>query len=219
MATTIFDWQYIQNAASDLPTGLYFLSAKQVAYLLAVIENKSLFRGNWAVGGEQTNDTEWDEISAFTSDTERALMVANNFAFLATKTGGQTIQPDTRTKVSLNSAIFGASYLDLPNNRFIAPMDGKFSIIAMVTIDLTESGAWPWGRLEIAVNGTGFAKAKNWGFNVGSSEVTSLLSVVPVNVVENDYVEFFIYQHAGENKTIWAGKEFTFLSGFFVGDE
>jgi len=215
MATTVFDWQGIQDAASELPDGLYALDAVQIAFLLAAIEARSTFRGNWEVAGSDPDDIEWDEISAFRADTERALMAGcEKESFMATKSTTQVVQPNVYTKVSWDTEVFGN--LDLANNRFVASIAGKHFFSGMITLDKMQPGDRRL-RLSISANGTLISGARLYGFSNPSPSGISFLSYSLLDLAVDDYVELFAKHTSDTQQTVWNNQAWSFFTGFFVG--
>lgn len=217
MATTIFDWQFIQDVASGLPDGQYALTATQVAFLLATIENKSTFRGNWLVGGVEPTDTEWDLISAFIADTERAIMVggmALQAGFRVFKSGQQTLNSDAYTKVSWENEDFDVQGdFDFSNNRFVCSVEGKyfFSVLARIS-----SAAYHGTSLALnfELNGSQISRASTEAPPFGQS---CFVYVLVADVEIGDYLEVHAKQDAPVALPLWAGIH-TQFSGFFVGN-
>lgn len=75
---TRFDYTKIQDVSADLPDTTVILTAEQVAFLLACIDDKSKYRGVWLVDGEKPSDDKWDDIEGFVDGTIEALMTVHD---------------------------------------------------------------------------------------------------------------------------------------------
>lgn len=214
MAKTIFDWQGIEDAASDLPTGLHSLSAMQAAFLLATIENKSIFRGNWQVDGVPLSDIQWDETLAFIADTEQSIMAqaALPAGFRVFKTSSQSLTSDTYTKIVWHDTDFDVNGdFDFANDRFVASVEGYYLFSAITRMSSSgEHGSSL--TLNLVRNGTqiGRAATEAMPFAMSSFIWTS------VEMSVGDYIELFGQQNSTVDRTMWSGIHTKFL-GIFVG--
>lgn len=214
MARTIFDVKDLQDVSSDLPSGLYLLSATQVAFLLAMIGEKPIFRGNWEVDGEEPTDAEWDAIETFVSDTERSIMVpaAMLAGFRALKTSQQTLAPDTYTKITWQDTDFDINGdFDFANDRFVASVEGFYLFSALARMsESSEHGKNL--TLNLEKNGSQITRA---AVEVMAFGMTAFIYVV-VEMSAGDYVELRGQQNSTVSRATWAGIH-TQFSGYFIG--
>jgi hypothetical protein len=209
-ATTIFDYAGIKEVSSDMADRQYLLTAEQVAFLLATIENKSIFQGNWAVDGEQINNFQWDEISAFVSSTERALMIENEVGFFAYKTGNQPVDYNTLTQLTWEGVDFGD--FDLTNNKFVAPFDCKLLLIVQIQINTLGSGTAD-RYIKIIIDQDGDTITEKITRSAGGNDFSADAQVL-LSLSKNDEVEVWvIHNNVADDTVVGGGSNPSFVCG------
>ncbi len=118
----------------------------------------------------------------------------NQPAFMATKsTGSQIVSGATATKLAFNNTIYDINGdFDTTNNRFYAPVDGRYLMILHVELNsnsVINSSTWFYPG-NFYVNGSQKTGNDDWGF---SGKYHSHENVIVLDLNTNDYVEVFAY--------------------------
>jgi hypothetical protein len=127
-------------------------------------------------------------------DSEGRVTKPNQPAFMATKSNGsQIVSGATATKLAFNNTIYDINGdFDTTNNRFYAPVDGRYLMILHVELNsnsVINSSTWFYPG-NFYVNGSQKTGNDDWGF---SGKYHSHENVIVLDLNTNDYVEVFAY--------------------------
>jgi hypothetical protein len=155
-----------------------------------------------------------DKISQTTGDG-RYVLQSNSVNFRAVRTGSQSINVDTETKILLNSAEYNVNNgFITASNRFQPTIAGYYYILGSVALNFT--GA------------TGFLDMNVWLYKNGIENTTSFLGstgeygtlVLTVSDIiflngSTDFIELFTFQNSSLSSVpLVADPDGTFLTGF-----
>ena len=136
----------------------------------------------------------------------------NPIKFSVYANANQTIVTNTNTKINLNARTFDTSnnFDTTTNYRFTAPVPGFYYFTACVYITATTSYIIPFlykNNLNVLQGTTNYGSAGN----DQQVTVTGLLQLTA-----NDYIELFVVQYSGSNKTTIGAIAATYMHGYLV---
>ena len=135
-------------------------------------------------------------------------------AFSLVKTSHQTISTGTVTKVTYDSAEFDlTSDADLTNNKVVPSVEGYY----LIDFNYRFSGITDGGQTYSSIRKNGSEVKRGMQYNNGASagahgNSTHLLYFNGTT----DYLETFVYQGTGANRSLISGSQYTTLSGFLA---
>jgi hypothetical protein len=136
-------------------------------------------------------------------------------AFYAYNSADQVISTGTSTKCSLNSEKFdsGGLFDSTTNYRFTPNIAGVYVFSAAVTFQSMVAGSLCLPKLS-KNGGTETIELSIFSAGTGGN-ATPVLGMFSLNGT-TDYVEFFVYQSSGSNKSTLNGASYTFFSGCLI---
>lgn len=188
---------------------LLYGSASNVVSALA----KSTTATRYLANTGTTNNPAWDQVNLANGVTG-TLPVANGGTgntvfpkFRAYRSGAQTINNNTATKVQFNNSSYdtNSNYDASTNYRFTPTVAGYYQIISQVIWDTVVSAA-PAYELLIYKNGSAVTNNVEAGFaTIASGYLAQQVSDVINMNGSTDYLEIYVYQFTGSNITIATG--------------
>ena len=135
-------------------------------------------------------------------------------AFSLIKTSNQTITTATSSKVTFDSAEFDTtSDVDLTNNKVVPSVEGYY----LISFNFRLSGITDGGQTisYIYKNGSQFKRGSQFNNGAAAGIEGNSSHLIYFNG-STDYLEVYVYQNTGANKTLTSGSTYTTLSGFLA---
>lgn len=136
--------------------------------------------------------------------------------FVASRTTAQTITTSTNTKIQISTATLNTVGSDLDtttNYRHTPTTAGYWLYIAQASIQAATDGSNIRGSLY--KNGSEYAANIKYLGSAGGA-TSSIVALVQMNG-STDYVELYIYQNSGSDKSTHVGAYSSFLAGTYIG--
>ena len=199
-------------------------SSGSQTYISIAEPGASTLGNNGVVIGEDTNNTYITQrgnksINIATSDTNRVIIDGSGRvtkphqpSFFAYMPSGNPTITSNPTKIPFSLTRFNVgNHFDTTNNRFIAPVEGKY--LFQINHNVYGLSDDQYFRTRVYVNGSsyailGYARARGGGDHTTNDSILASLS-------PSDYVEVFTSSNDGSYQ-MSASIEWTFFSGFLV---
>ena len=145
-------------------------------------------------------------------DSLKTTAIYNPYKFSVYANANQTIVTNTNTKINLNAKTFDTSnnFDTTTNYRFTAPVPGFYYFTACVYITATTSYIIPFlykNNLNVLQGTTNYGAA-------GQDQQVTVSGLLQLTA--NDYVELFVVQYSGSNKTTLGSSYVTYMHGYLV---
>ena len=145
-------------------------------------------------------------------DSLKTTAIYNPYKFSVYANANQTIVTNTNTKINLNAKTFDTSnnFDTTTNYRFTAPVPGFYYFTACVYITATVSYIIPFlykNNLNVLQGTTNYGAA-------GQDQQVTVSGLLQLTA--NDYVELFVVQYSGSNKTTLGSSYVTYMHGYLV---
>ena len=145
-------------------------------------------------------------------DSLKTTAIYNPYKFSVYANANQTIVTNTNTKINLNAKTFDTSnnFDTTTNYRFTAPVPGFYYFTACVYITATTSYIIPFlykNNLNVLQGTTNYGAA-------GQDQQVTVTGLLQLTA--NDYVELFVVQYSGSNKTTLGSSYVTYMHGYLV---
>jgi len=140
-------------------------------------------------------------------------------SFRATRTSNQTIGTAAFTKVQLSSETFdsNSNFDSVTNYRFTPTIAGTYQINAVITIAFSVGDTTTDWIVALYKNGVVYSQIEQHNVLASTDNAIALSDLINCNG-STDYIELFVYQAAGADRSLIGATNKTWMSGHWAGN-